>query len=153
MTSLIIRENTHASVFPVRLFSRRPLLPAMSLHDSYHAPHPPCRAETHPACPRGCPAAAMISQEQSSAAAFFPARFRRYDASPTQVRDKTETPCRPLSFPPNFKSSRALNHRQSDFQEVSVLQPCLPAMKVSREIILVGHNFSFLGVKIRNYWR
>jgi len=95
----------------------------------------------------------MISQEQTSAAAFFPARFRRYDASPTQVRDKTETPRRPLSFSPNFKSSRALNHRQSDLQEAPACQPCPPAMEISRGIIFVGPQLLIFGVKIGNYWR
>ena len=35
----------------------------------------------------------------------------RHGASPAQVRGKTEPPHRPLSFPPNSKPSRAINHR------------------------------------------
>ena len=42
-----------------------------------------------------------------------------------------ELPCHPLSFFPNFKPSRALNHLQSDLQEV-------PIREVSRGIIFVG---------------
>ena len=64
--------------------------------------------------------------------------FDCYDASPTQIRCKTESPRRPLSFPPNLKSSHALNHRQSDLQEAFIRQPCPPAMDVSREINPVG---------------
>ena len=62
----------------------------------------------------------------------------RHGASPAQVRGKTELSRCPLSFLPNFKPSRALNHWQSDLQEASACHPCLPAMKLSREIIFVG---------------
>ena len=68
---------------------------------------------------------------------FFPLDSGHHGASPVQVRGKTEPSHRPLSFPPNFKTSRALNHRQSDLQEALVCQPCPPAMEVSCEIILV----------------
>ena len=37
-----------------------------------------------------------------------------HDASLTQIRDKTEPPHCPLSFPLNFKPSHALNYRQFD---------------------------------------
>ena len=64
--------------------------------------------------------------------------FDGYDTSPTQIRCKTESPRRPLSFPPNLKSSHALNRRQSDLQEASTRQPCPPAIDVSCEINPVG---------------
>jgi len=60
-----------------------------------------------------------------------------------------EPPRRPLSFPPNFKPSRALNHQQSDLQEAPICQPCPPAMEFPVELSLWGHNFSFLGSKNR----
>jgi len=72
------------------------------------------------------------------AATSFRTDSDRHGASPAQVRGKTESSRRPLSFPPNFKPSRALNHRQSDLQEAPVCQPCPPAMEVSHGIILVG---------------
>ena len=52
----------------------------------------------------------------------------RHGASPAQVRDKTEPSHHPLFFPPNSKTSRALNHRQSNLQETPVCQPCPPAI-------------------------
>ena len=64
--------------------------------------------------------------------------FLIHDASPAQVRGKTESPRRHLSFLPNSKTSRALNHRQYDMQGAPVRQPCPLAVEVSREIILVG---------------
>ena len=79
--------------------------------------------------------------------------FDCYDASPTQIRCKTESPRRPLSFPPNLKSSHALNRRQSDLQEASIRQPCPPAMDVSREINPVGPQLLIFLVTIGNYWR
>ena len=60
-----------------------------------------------------------------------------------------EPPRRHLSFPPNFKPSRALNHQQSDLQEAPICQPCPPAMEFRVELSLWGHNFSFLGRKNR----
>ena len=80
--------------------------------------------------------------------------FNCHGASPAQVRGKTESSRRPLSFPPNSKTSCALNHQQSNLQEAPVCQPCPPAMEVSRGIILVGPQLLiFFGVKIGNYWR
>ena len=75
--------------------------------------------------------------------------FLIHDASPAQVRGKTESPRRHLSFLPNSKTSRALNHRQSDLQEAPICQPCPPAMEFPVELSLWGHNFSFLGSKNR----
>ena len=75
--------------------------------------------------------------------------FLIHDASPAQVRDKTESSRRPFSFLPNSKSSRALNHQQSDKQGAPVRQPWKFLMKLS----LWCHNFSFFRVKIKNYWR
>ena len=59
-------------------------------------------------------------------------------ASPAQVRGKMEPSRHPLSFPSNSKTSRALNHRQSDLQEAPICQLCPLAMEVSRGIILVA---------------
>jgi hypothetical protein len=39
-------------------------------------------------------------------------KFNHHDASPWQVRYKTERPRRPLSFPPLPKAYRALNHQE-----------------------------------------
>ena len=77
----------------------------------------------------------------------------RHGVSPALVRGKTEPSHHSLSFPPNFKPSRALNHRQSDLQEASVCQPCPSAMEVSRGIIFVGPQLLIFGRKIGNYWR
>ena len=68
---------------------------------------------------------------------FFPHRFRPPQCI-TGTSSKTEPSCCPLSFLPNSKTSRALNHWQSNLQEAPVCQPCPPAMKISRGIILVG---------------
>ena len=90
---------------------------------------------------------------------FFPLDSGRHGASPVQVRGKTEPSHRPLSFPPNFKTSRALNHRQSDFQEALVCQPYPPAIEISRGILLVGPQLLIFRSKnrelleIENYWR
>ena len=74
---------------------------------------------------------------------------RRHGVSPAQVRGKMEPSRRPLSFPPNFKTSRALNHRQSDLQGAPICQACPSAMEVSREIILVGPQFLIFWSKNR----
>ena len=69
-----------------------------------------------------------------------------------------ELPHRPLSFPPNFKPSRALNHQLSDLQEAPICQPCPRAMEVFREIIFVGPQLLIFGsknkelLKIDSFW-
>ena len=60
--------------------------------------------------------------------------FSHHGASPVQLRDKTEPPRCHLSFSPNFKLSRVLNHRQSDLQEALVRHP----WKFAKELTLWG---------------
>jgi len=79
------------------------------------------------------------------AATSFRTDSSRHGTLQAQVRGKMEPSHHSLSFPPNFKPSRALNHRQSDLQEASVCQPCPPAMEVSCGIIFVGpHLHTYL---------
>ena len=153
-------KNTHTSVTPSRLprdffFCRAVFFPATSLlrvmdpilsFKFFHIPEfrvqflqpPPPLAN-----PSWTASVAVSSRTDSS----------RHGASPGQVRGKTESSYRSLSFSPIFKPSRALNHRQFDLQEGSVRQPCPSAMEVSRGIIFVGPQLLIFGRKIENYWR